>query len=104
MVDETLMRICADWGADYYATLGERPLVRPSTSAELRARLAEPLPQEGCGFAELMETVDGTIAAFSRHNAHPRFFGYVSSPGHPVATAASMIAAAMNINVTCWRS
>jgi glutamate/tyrosine decarboxylase-like PLP-dependent enzyme len=41
---------------------------------------------------------------FSRHNGHPRFFGYVSSPGLPVAAMGNMIAAALNINVTCWRS
>jgi len=40
------------------------------------------------------------VAQFSRHNGHPRFFGYVASPGVAVATAASAIAAAMNINVT----
>ena len=44
------------------------------------------------------------VQEFSRHNGHPRFFGYVSSPGLPVAAMGSMIAAAFNINVTCWRS
>src|SRR4051812_25349687 len=93
-----------DWVAAYYASLRDRPLVKPSTSAEVRGLLDEGLPREGCEFAELMKTVDGVIDRFSRHNAHPRFFGYVSSPGAAVATMASMIVAAMNINVTCWRS
>jgi len=93
-----------DWVADYYDSLRDRPLVRPSTSAELRARLAEPVPQEPCAFDCLMRTMDEIVAGFSRHNAHPRFFGYVSSPGAPVATVATMIAAAMNINLTSWRS
>jgi glutamate/tyrosine decarboxylase-like PLP-dependent enzyme len=44
------------------------------------------------------------VEEFSRHNGHPRFFGYVSSPGLPVAAMGNMIAAALNINVTCWRS
>jgi len=93
-----------DWVADYYDSLRDRPLVRPSTSAELRARLAEPVPQGPCAFDCLMRTMDEIVAGFSRHNAHPRFFGYVSSPGAPVATVATMIAAAMNINLTSWRS
>jgi aromatic-L-amino-acid/L-tryptophan decarboxylase len=93
-----------DWVARYYDSLRERPLVRPSTSAELRECLTGPLPQEGSGFDDLVRTLDEVIAGFSRHNADPRFFGYVSSPGAPVATIATMIAAAMNINVTCWRS
>src|SRR3954463_3964452 len=92
-----------DWVAAYYASVRERVLVRPTTSAEVRGLLSEDLPQEGCGFAELMSSVDRVVDRFSRHNAHPRFFGYVSSPGAAVATMASMIVAAMNVNVTCWR-
>src|SRR5437763_2350137 len=93
-----------DWVTAYYASIRERALVRPATSATLRGLLEESLPHEGCPFDELMQTVDGVIDRFSRHNGHPRFFGYVSSPGAAVATMASMIAATMNVNVTCWRS
>src|SRR3954447_25623010 len=88
-------RATLDWVAAYYASLRDRALVRPGTAAGIRAALDEPLPQEGCGFGELMGTVDGVIERFSRHNGHPRFFGYVSSPGAAVATMASMIVAAM---------
>src|SRR5438045_5153226 len=93
-----------DWVAAYYESIRERALVRPATSATVRGLLDESLPREGCEFAELMQTVDGVINRFSRHNGHPRFFGYVSSPGAAVATMATMIAATLNVNVTCWRS
>src|SRR5262245_12604111 len=100
----SVARAAADWVAAYYGSLRERPLVRHSTSRELRGMLDERLPREGCSFDELMGAVDQVVAGFSRHNGHPRFFGYVSSPGAEVATAAAMIAAALNINVTSWRS
>src|SRR4051812_31363460 len=100
----TMGAAALDWVSRYYEGLRERPLLRPATSTGLRERLGEAPPRAGCDFAELMGTVDELVAGFSRHNAHPRFFGYVSSPGAPVATVASMIAAAMNVNVTCWRS
>ncbi|HEY1341086.1 MAG TPA: aminotransferase class V-fold PLP-dependent enzyme [Bryobacteraceae bacterium] len=93
-----------DWIARYYEGLPERPVVVPTTAAALRKRLEEPLPRAGSDFAALLAEFDRLIAGYSRHNAHPRFFGYVSSPGTPVASIGSMLAAALNINVTCWRS
>jgi len=97
-------RAALDLVAEYYETLAARPVVRPTTSADLRSMIDEPVPPAGLPFADLLGTVHDVVEEFSRHNGHPRFFGYVSSPGLPVAAFGSMIAAAFNINVTCWRS
>jgi glutamate/tyrosine decarboxylase-like PLP-dependent enzyme len=40
----------------------------------------------------------------SRHNGHPRFFGYVASPSTAIGAYADLIASALNANITCWRS
>jgi aromatic-L-amino-acid decarboxylase len=93
-----------EWIADYYEHLSDRPLLVPTTSADLRALLDEPLPESGAELESLLETVHCVISRFSRHNAHPRFFGYVSSPGTPVTAIAGLLASTLNINVTCWRS
>jgi aromatic-L-amino-acid decarboxylase len=45
-----------------------------------------------------------TVIELSRHNGHPRFFGYVASPATPVGAYADLIASALNANITCWRS
>jgi glutamate/tyrosine decarboxylase-like PLP-dependent enzyme len=97
-------RAALDLVAEYYDTLAARAVMRPTISAGLRRRLDEPAPSTGLPFADLLGTVRDVVEEFSRHNGHPRFFGYVSSPGAPVAAMGSMIAAALNINVTCWRS
>ena len=97
-------RAALDLVAEYYDTLPARAIVRPTTSAGLRRILDEPAPPSGLPFKDLLATVRDVVMEFSRHNGHPRFFGYVSSPGLPVAAMGSMIAAALNINVTCWRS
>ena len=39
-----------------------------------------------------------------RHNGHPRRFGYVASPSTPAGAFADLIASALNVNVTAWRS
>lgn len=97
-------RAALDLIANYYDTLAGRAILHPTTSGDLRVRLDEPAPAGATPFPELLGTLRGVVEEYSRHNAHPRFFGYVSSPGNPVNTIGSMIAAALNINVTCWRS
>jgi glutamate/tyrosine decarboxylase-like PLP-dependent enzyme len=93
-----------EWAAAYSDTLRARPITRKTSAAETRALLEWTLPQDGCDFSDLMKVVDGAVAEYCRHNGHPRFFGYVASPGVAVAAAASLIAASININVTSWRS
>jgi glutamate/tyrosine decarboxylase-like PLP-dependent enzyme len=44
------------------------------------------------------------MISLSRHNGHPRFFGYVASPSTPIGAYADLVASALNSNVTCWRS
>jgi glutamate/tyrosine decarboxylase-like PLP-dependent enzyme len=45
-----------------------------------------------------------TIIDLSRHNGHPRFFGYVASPATAAGAYADLIASTLNANITCWRS
>ena len=92
------------WVAEYYEGLPQRPPIVPTTSTALRNLLEEPLPAEGADLKALLRTVNEVIAGFSRHNGHPRFFGYISSPGSPIGAIAGLLSAALNINVTCWRS
>lgn len=99
-----LLQAAAELVTDYYATLPERPVLAPTTSASLRERLREPLPREGTELAALLDTLREVVLGFSRHNGHPRFFGYVASPGTPITAAGSLIEAALNANVTSWRS
>ena len=99
-----LIEAAAEFVATYYGTLPEIPVLSPSTSQHLREALREPLPLAGAGFETLLETLRDVIFRFSRHNGHPRFFGYVASPGTPITAVGSMIEATLNANVTSWRS
>ena len=90
--------------ADYYAGLRDRPLLVPTTSADLRPLLDEPLPQAPAPFDALLDDLENTVFRYSRHNAHPRMFGYVASPGTPITAIGSLVESALNVNVTAWRS
>lgn len=90
--------------AEYYGSLNTRPVLEPASSELLRATVAEPLPREGAAFDDLLTTLRDVVIRYSRHNGHPRFFGYVASPGTPIASLGSLLGAAMAVNVTAWRS
>src|ERR1035441_3709543 len=93
-----------DFLASYYESLEGGPVIVPTTYRAIRDRIDEPLPQAGTDFGALMETIRDVISQYSRHSAHARMFGYVASPGTAVTAIGHMLSAAMNINVTCWRS
>ena len=88
---------------DYFERLSELPVFPEATADEIAARLPSSLPVEGEPLERLIEDCRAVINA-SRHNGHPRFFGYVASPSTPLGAFADLIASALNQNVTSWRS
>ncbi len=107
MTEEQLRAACAlaaEAMAEYYRLLPGRPIMPATTSRALRDLLEEPLPREGSELAPLIDAIRRDIFPNSRQNAHPRFFGYVQSPGTPAGVIGEMLAAVLNANVTCWRS
>jgi aromatic-L-amino-acid/L-tryptophan decarboxylase len=100
-----------DWGnsaiqlmADYFGDLCDRRVYRQISSREIRGRLDATLPSKGTDFDGLLKIFRETIIPFSRQNAHPRMFGYVQSPGTPLAAFADLLASILNANLTVWRS
>lgn len=93
-----------DLVAHYYETLPSRPVMPDTAARDITALLCEPLPSTGTPAERLLEVVREVILPHSRHNGHPRFFGYIASPGHPVAALGDLIASTLNANVTAWRS
>jgi aromatic-L-amino-acid decarboxylase len=88
---------------DYISSPSALP-VFPETSAERLAELfRKPLPADGVGL-ESLERDCLEVIRHSRQNGHPRMFGYVASPASPVGAIVSLLAAALNTNVTSWRS
>jgi len=93
-----------DFLAAYYEGLADRPVLVPTTAAAIRQKLDQRLPAQGADFEELLATLRDVISEYARHNAHPRFFGYVSSPGTAITAIGGLLSGALNINATCWRS
>src|SRR6266508_1523477 len=89
---------------EYLGGLRDRPVYRHTSSREIRSGLDSALPTEGIDLDGLLKVFRETIIPFSRQNAHPRMFGYVQSPGTPLAAFADLLASTLNANLTVWRS
>src|SRR6266568_2056976 len=100
-----------DWGnsviqfmIEYLGSLRDRGVYRHMFSRGIRNRLDAALPTKGTDFDGLLKVFREDIIPFSRQNAHPRMFGYVQSPGTPIAAFADLLASILNANLTVWRS
>ena len=88
---------------DYFTRISELPVFPDTTAHWIREQLPTTLPIEGEPLENLIEDCR-TVFNASRHNGHPRFFGYIASPSTPIGAFADLIASALNANVTSWRS
>ena len=88
---------------EYLTTISERPVRAENYAGKTTESIAAELSAEGVPLEQLLDECR-TIMDLSRHNGHPRFFGYVASPSTPIGAYGDLIASALNANVTCWRS
>ena len=90
--------------AEYLGTIRNRPVYPHTSSRKIRQRLDSSLPEEPVNFYELLHIFRDTLIDLSRHNGHPRMFGYVQAPGTAIAALADLLASTLNANLTAWRS
>jgi aromatic-L-amino-acid/L-tryptophan decarboxylase len=76
---------------EYLTTIAERPVRAENHAGKTLAAIDSELSSEGRPLDQLL-TSCRTIMDLSRHNGHPRFFGYVASPSTPVGAYADLIA------------
>ena len=88
---------------DYFSGVSQMPVFPQKTGAEIRPQFDTPPTVEAEPLEHLLGECREMIDA-SRHNGHPRFFGYVASGSTPVGAFADLLASAVNPSVTSWRS
>lgn len=88
---------------EYFNTISARPVRAENYAGKTTAALDLELPLEGVPLDRLLDQCRA-IFDLSRHNGHPRFFGYVASPATPIGAYADLLTGALNANITCWRS
>ena len=88
---------------EYLTTISERPVRAENHAGKTTEMIATELSVEGVPLKQLLDECR-TIMDLSRHNGHPRFFGYVASPSTPIGAYGDLISSTLNANITCWRS
>jgi glutamate/tyrosine decarboxylase-like PLP-dependent enzyme len=82
--------------------LPDLPVGESAGRAEMEARLRERLPEAGCDPELVLDTVLRHVLAPGLRVDHPRFFGFVPSPGNPVAVLADALAAGFGVFAGAW--
>lgn len=88
---------------DYFNQVADLRLFPQTYAGKTIEQVGAELPVEAESLEKLLADCRSILGG-SRHNGHPRFFGYVASPSTPVGAYADLIASALNSNVTSWRS
>lgn len=91
--------------ADRLANLRDQLVTPDESPADLRAVLGaeQALPSAGSDAGRLVSEATGLLFDHSLFNAHPRFFGYITSSPAPIGMFGDFLAAALNQNVGAWR-
>lgn len=96
--------VAADWGADYRATIGERP-VRPRVQpGSILAQLAESPPDQAEAMEAIFDDFERVIVPGMTHWQHPRFFAYFPANAAPVSVVAEYLVSAMAAQCMLWQT
>jgi aromatic-L-amino-acid/L-tryptophan decarboxylase len=100
---ERLARASIDWVLEYFTAQSTLPIYPTASAKEMSSQLAGALPLDPQDLTNVLADVQ-RVADFSRHNGHPRMFGYVQSSASFAGVMGDLLASALNQNVTSWRS
>src|SRR5207249_371134 len=84
---------------EYFSEVSNLPVFPETAGGKTIDEIGTNLPLTGEPLEQLLNDCRAIIAN-SRHNGHPRFFGYVASPATAPGAFADLIASALNSNVT----
>jgi aromatic-L-amino-acid decarboxylase len=94
-----------DTVAEFLGSVRERPVNHDMSPEDVQQALGAelPLPDNGMEPGALLEQTARLLFEHSLLNAHPRFFGYITSSPAPIGMLGELLAAVLNPNVGAWR-
>ncbi len=94
---------CVDLIVEYLKGLEGRRVYGPVSPAGMDDLFAEPLPDEGSSFAEMIQEFRTKVFPNTMAIGSRRYFGMMNPAPLPMAVFADTLCAAMNQNVASWR-
>ena len=101
-LDEISLQV-SQFVSDYFTGIRDRSVRASNYAGKTLEFIDTELSQQAVPLETLMNECRSMLD-LSRHNGHPRFFGYVASPSTPIGAYADLVASTLNANITCWRS
>ena len=91
--------------ASHFEGIRERSVTPGEPPAAVRRAIGaeQSLPVTGSQSQAMLEEVTDTLFQHSLFNAHPRFWGYITSGPSPIGVLAELVASAVNPNVGAWK-
>src|SRR5215471_4091324 len=91
--------------ASHFEMIRERSVTSGESPASIRLAIGADhrLPVTGTQSQAMLDDVTDMLFEHSLFNAHPRFWGYITSGPAPIGVLAELIASAVNPNVGAWK-
>jgi glutamate/tyrosine decarboxylase-like PLP-dependent enzyme len=91
--------------ASHFEGIRERSVTPGESPEDVRRAIGadQGLPVTGAQSSAMIEEVTNTLLQHSLFNAHPRFWGYITSGPAPIGVLADLVASAVNPNVGAWK-
>ncbi len=94
----------AAWGADYRASLRERPVRAQTAPGQIAARIAAAPPERGEEMEAVFADFEDIILPGMTHWQHPRFFAYFPANAAPASVVAEYLVTAMAAQCMLWQT
>ncbi|NLS18968.1 aspartate aminotransferase family protein [Rhizobium sp. P40RR-XXII] len=94
----------AHWGADYRASLRDRPVRAKIAPGEIAARIADSPPVTGEAMEDIFKDFEDILVPGMTHWQHPRFFAYFPANAAPVSVIAEYLVSAIAAQCMLWQT
>ncbi len=94
----------AEWGADYRASIRDKPVRAQTAPGEIAAQIADRPPEQGEPMEAIFADFESTILPGMTHWQHPRFFAYFPANAAPVSVVAEYLVSALAAQCMLWQT
>lgn len=91
-----------DWIADYWATVGERPVLSTVEPGSVAEAVDGPIPDDPEPLEQVLSDVDRLLVPGLTHWQHPRFFAYFPANSSPAAVLGDLLSSGIGAQGMLW--
>jgi aromatic-L-amino-acid/L-tryptophan decarboxylase len=91
-----------DWIADYWSSVGERPVLAQVRPGEVAAALPTTIPDEPESLDAVLADLDRVLVPGLTHWQHPRFFAYFPANSSPAGVLGDLLSSGIGAQGMIW--